>query len=81
MAVPMPMPGMTGAQLADAIEQTYPDLPVLIITGYAELPADASRRLRLDKPFRQAELAMMVHRIRHDSALRRLVPIGTDSHP
>ena len=75
------MPGMTGAQLADAIEQAYPDLPVLIITGYAELPADASRRLRLDKPFRQAELAMMVHRIRHDSALRRLVPIGTDSHP
>lgn len=57
------MPGMTGAQLADAIEQMNPDLPVVIITGFAELPPHASRRPRLDKPFRQAELAQMVGRV------------------
>ncbi|BBF71153.1 hybrid sensor histidine kinase/response regulator [Sphingomonas bisphenolicum] len=54
------MPGMTGAQLADAIEQMQPGLPVVIITGFAELPPHATHRLRLDKPFRQAELARTV---------------------
>jgi PAS domain S-box-containing protein len=54
------MPGMTGAQLADAIEQRLPGLPVIIITGFAELPPHASRRPRLDKPFRQADLARIL---------------------
>jgi len=54
------MPGMTGAQLADAIEQMQPGLPVVIITGFAELPPHTTQRLRLDKPFRQAELARTV---------------------
>lgn len=54
------MPGMTGAQLADAVERTRPGLPVIIITGFAELPPHASRRPRLDKPFRQADLARIV---------------------
>ena len=54
------MPGMTGAQLADAIEDMRPGMPVVIITGFAELPPHATRRLRLDKPFRQAELARIV---------------------
>jgi len=54
------MPGMTGAQLADSIEEKWPGLPVIAITGFAELPPHASRRPRLDKPFRQAELARIV---------------------
>ncbi|HEX7875611.1 MAG TPA: ATP-binding protein, partial [Sphingobium sp.] len=54
------MPGMTGAQLADAIEESHPGLPVIIITGFAELPCHATKRLRLHKPFRQAELARVV---------------------
>ncbi len=54
------MPGMTGAQLADAIEQMQPGLPVVIVTGFAELPPHATQRLRLDKPFKQAELARIV---------------------
>ncbi|WP_370173243.1 hybrid sensor histidine kinase/response regulator [Sphingobium abikonense] len=58
------MPGMTGAQLADAIEQAHPGLPVIIITGFAELPPHSSSRPRLDKPFRQAELARMVNGVR-----------------
>ena len=54
------MPGMTGAQLADAIDALRPELPVIIITGFAELPPHATRRPRLDKPFRQADLASIV---------------------
>ena len=54
------MPGMTGAQLADAIDALRPGLPVIIITGFAELPPHATRRPRLDKPFRQADLAYAV---------------------
>jgi len=54
------MPGMTGAQLADEIEERLPGLPVVIITGFAELPPNMTRRPRLDKPFKQAELARIV---------------------
>ncbi|MFD1107539.1 hybrid sensor histidine kinase/response regulator [Sphingobium olei] len=70
------MPGMTGAQLADAIESLRPDLPVIIITGFAELPPHASRRPRLDKPFRQAELASAVACAGRDAAARRLLSAG-----
>ena len=39
------MPGMSGTQLAAEIRATWPDLPVVIATGYAELPEDRGRRL------------------------------------
>ena len=65
------MPGMTGAQLADAIDKIRPGLPVIIITGFAELPPHASSRARLDKPFRQAELARVVSQAGHAAAAAR----------
>ncbi|HUD95429.1 PAS domain S-box protein [Sphingobium sp.] len=71
------MPGMTGAQLADVIEQNHPGLPVIIITGFAELPPHASGRLRLDKPFKQAELARAVMAASHDAASGRPVRFTT----
>ncbi|HSA80855.1 MAG TPA: ATP-binding protein, partial [Geminicoccaceae bacterium] len=37
------MPGMTGTQLAARIRAAWPDLPVIIATGYAELPEDRDR--------------------------------------
>jgi CheY-like chemotaxis protein len=49
------MPGMTGLELARRIEAGYPGLPVILATGYAELPEDV-RLPRLGKPFRQEEL-------------------------
>ena len=70
------MPNMTGAQLADALDETHPGLPVIIITGYAELPPHATKRLRLDKPFKQAELARMLSIARHDSSAERVIPFG-----
>ncbi|WP_375196535.1 PAS domain S-box protein [Sphingobium sp.] len=54
------MPGMNGAQLADEIEERLPGLPVVIITGFAELPPHMTSRPRLDKPFKQAQLARIV---------------------
>lgn len=71
------MPGMTGAQLADAIEALRPGLPVIIITGFAELPPHATRRPRLDKPFRQTELAQAVAAA-GQAAARRLAALGVD---
>jgi CheY-like chemotaxis protein len=51
------MPGMTGTDLARAIRNDRPDLPVLIISGYAEMDDIASDLPRLAKPFRKDELA------------------------
>jgi CheY-like chemotaxis protein len=70
------MPQMTGAQLADTLYETHPGLPVIIITGYAELPPNATKRLRLDKPFKQADLARMLSLARQDFAAERIVSLG-----
>lgn len=51
------MPGMTGTELARAAINRRADLPVLVISGYAELDGIAPDLPRLTKPFRQAELA------------------------
>jgi PAS domain S-box-containing protein len=46
------MPGMTGIQLAAIILERWPSLPVILGTGYAELPAEARPDMvRLGKPF------------------------------
>jgi CheY-like chemotaxis protein len=51
------MPGDSGVTLARKLREERPNLPVLLITGFASLSeADTSDVFRLDKPFRQAEL-------------------------
>jgi PAS domain S-box-containing protein len=69
------MPNMTGAQLADVLDESHPGLPVVIITGYAELPPQATKHLRLDKPFKQADLARIVSLARQNCASERLIPL------
>lgn len=55
------MPRMTGAQLAAAIKAERPDLPVILATGYAELPPGVEADLpKLAKPFRQQDLMQAV---------------------
>jgi signal transduction histidine kinase/CheY-like chemotaxis protein len=52
------MPRMTGMQLAKAARVVRPELPILLATGYAELPQGAEVELpRLDKPYQQDQLA------------------------
>lgn len=36
------MPGMTGTELAMAIKSTWPAMPVILISGVNEVPADAN---------------------------------------
>src|SRR5712664_3165910 len=56
------MPAMTGLQLARHVHETYTELPVILATGYAELPGDAGSLgiLRLAKPCNQYEIAMAI---------------------
>jgi signal transduction histidine kinase/ActR/RegA family two-component response regulator len=51
------MPRMDGAQLASRVREDRPDLPVLLITGYAGATDDAGDLPRLTKPFGQLQLA------------------------
>jgi PAS domain S-box-containing protein len=51
------MPAMTGLDLAEKIREVRPHLPIVIATGYAELPPHATMGFpRLDKPYTQAQL-------------------------
>lgn len=71
------MPGMTGSELAKQIRQNLPELPIVIATGYADLPADNELHLpRLSKPYRQQELAELVARMVGDPAATRRAITG-----
>ncbi len=55
------MPGMTGLQLAETVRKQHPNMPIVLATGYAELPAGADASMkRLAKPFTMAQLAEIV---------------------
>jgi signal transduction histidine kinase/PAS domain-containing protein len=57
------MPQMTGAQLAVQVKERWPAVPVIMATGYADLPAGVQLDLpRLAKPYSQATLAEAVAR-------------------
>lgn len=65
------MPKMTGMQLAAAARALRPNLPIVIATGYADLPAGASMDIaRLRKPYQQhqlvAEIARALRVVRSD---------------
>jgi PAS domain S-box-containing protein len=52
------MPGMTGSELVSRIRAEKPEFPVILATGYAELPPGEAEGIpRLAKPFRQQDLA------------------------
>jgi CheY-like chemotaxis protein len=52
------MPVMTGLQLIEILRARRPGLPVILATGYAELPPALSPSIgRLSKPFTQRALA------------------------
>ena len=58
------MPGMTGIELIEIVRPQHPELPVLLATGYADLPAGKWSDLpRLAKPYQQAQLEAEVGRL------------------
>jgi signal transduction histidine kinase len=50
------MPHMTGVELSRIVRRDYPGLPILLATGYADLP-------RLSKPYRQDMLKLEIDKL------------------
>ena len=50
------MPGLSGLELIDAVRLRRPQMPILMVTGYADTGQDAADVPRLQKPFLPAEL-------------------------
>ena len=56
------MPGFNGGQLALAVRARYPHLPVVFVTGYAELQGlDLPGSLVMQKPVQADELARVLN--------------------
>jgi len=61
------MPNLTGMQLAEAVHALRPDLPIILTSGFAEVPDAAARRALgirdlLQKPANPRDLATAVRR-------------------
>lgn len=55
------MPNMTGTQLAALIQAERHGLPIILATGYADVPPGLHGKLpKLAKPFRQVDLAQAI---------------------
>ena len=55
------MPDMTGAELAAQIHRLWPEMPVILATGYADFPNSGAQNLpRLSKPFGAHDLALVL---------------------
>jgi YesN/AraC family two-component response regulator len=58
------MPGMTGGDLAKAARTIAPGLPILIASGYAELPPGLDLDVaKLGKPYTQDQLAQEIGKL------------------
>ncbi len=62
------MPGLSGGELADRLEQLQPGLPILFVSGYADVDVIGRGQLRagrqlLAKPFTGAELVYRVQEL------------------
>jgi CheY-like chemotaxis protein len=70
------MPGMNGAELTEHARSLWPEMRVMLITGYSNVAeGPASSVPRLAKPFRQADLAQIVAQLlERDSVRGEVVP-------
>jgi PAS domain S-box-containing protein len=66
------MPYMTGLELAEAARLLRPELPIVLATGYAELPEVDSSIIHLRKPFQHDQLISRIN-----LALERARTAGT----
>ncbi len=58
------MPKTTGVELASQVAREWPTLPIVLATGFSELPAGEGRDLpQISKPFDQRDLVKMLNRI------------------
>jgi PAS domain S-box-containing protein len=54
------MPNMTGLQLASLIKESWPDVPIIIATGYAEMPNGGTDLPKIMKPYFEGDLARAI---------------------
>ena len=68
------MPNMTGLQLSECIQERYPGLPIILATGYAELPIDPTSLgiARLAKPCTQQEIASAINKALNETSAANL---------
>jgi signal transduction histidine kinase len=72
------MPAMTGLELAGLIAQSWPGLPVILASGYADLPpSDNPAVLRIAKPYTQATLVESIAKVLSRPAGDNVIPIET----
>jgi signal transduction histidine kinase len=70
------MPGMNGHELAARIRRDRPTLPVVVATGYAGVPSGGPSLPRLDKPYKQQELADLIAHLVQPPGCPDRVPAG-----
>ena len=64
------MPNMTGLQLAGIVSEGWPSVPIIIATGYDEMPAGVQERFeKLTKPYFQSDLSRVIA-----ATIRRRMP-------
>jgi CheY-like chemotaxis protein len=72
------MPGMTGGELAAAVQSKWPKVKILISTGYAQMPEEYKGRFeRLSKPFSSDDLQAAIERVFWPP----IAPLTKDQHP
>jgi DNA-binding NtrC family response regulator len=71
------MPEMTGAELIGEIKSRWPKLPIVLATGFGELPPsiDPLQQITLAKPFMQYDLEQALKTALEDPERRRVVRI------
>ena len=67
LLVDFAMPGMNGAEVAREVQARRPGLPVVFVTGYADIEslADAGASAIVRKPFAQRDLAAKLRSVLH----------------
>lgn len=73
------MPGMTGVDLANAFRARFPNVPVLITSGFADTEGLAPDLPRLTKPFRQTDLSDSIMHLLPRSAVFDQPKTASDS--
>jgi PAS domain S-box-containing protein len=70
------MPGMTGLQLLERIRAQRPNMPILLVTGYSDLPSGSHPHVRrLNKPFDQSALARALEAVMSGATTDVVVPL------
>jgi CheY-like chemotaxis protein len=63
------MPGISGTELAHRAQRMIPQLPVLVVSGYADVEGIAPDLPRLTKPFRSSELSQSINALLPEAAI------------